>query len=182
MGTDRSETVAPGIRFKANGYEARISTPAGNRSKRFKKQTPISFIQQWQHETKHSMMTRNSPVPMRLAPAVEMGETGFCYVYFFRSGDVIKIGQSSNPERRRAMLQGNHPWPIETLVAFPAHRDIERAFHRHFDHLRTNGEWFKADPSILEMVEQLRLGLNPIALLFRGSPPQETNQQAELYP
>jgi len=80
-------------------------------------------------------------------------------VYFLRVGDdgPIKIGFTRDIIRRLRGLQTAHPEEIRLLakivVRFP--RQLEREVHARFAHLRISGEWFRAEPELLDYVRGL---------------------------
>lgn len=71
-------------------------------------------------------------------------------VYFVRYRDRIKIGYSIDPRERIKA----HPVD-EILAVVPGGRAAERAFHVQWAHLRENGEWFRAEPELLEYARSL---------------------------
>lgn len=74
-------------------------------------------------------------------------------VYFIREGDAIKIGFSENVKVRFAGLQSGHHGSLELLGTIAAPVDIEQAILAKFDHLRIRGEWFRAEPELLEFIK-----------------------------
>lgn len=72
------------------------------------------------------------------------------YVYFVRLGNRVKIGYSRNPAERFKEV------PLEEVLTItPGSQDDERAAHIRFAHLRTTGEWFKAEPELLKYAKSL---------------------------
>lgn len=76
-------------------------------------------------------------------------------VYFVRGGDYIKIGYSTKWRGRMAALQTASPVPLELLHVEPGNVAKERAYHRHFKHLHSQGEWFRASCELLSYIEML---------------------------
>jgi hypothetical protein len=72
------------------------------------------------------------------------------YVYFIRLGDRIKIGYTENVDRRLSELPHE-----EVLGVIPGTRDDEQGWHRLLADYRTVGEWFLADPEVLEAVARV---------------------------
>lgn len=70
-------------------------------------------------------------------------------VYFLRLGDRVKIGHTRDLRRRRREVPHD-----ELLAAIPGGQETERDWHRRFDHLRWQGEWFAATPELLEAIRQ----------------------------
>lgn len=72
-------------------------------------------------------------------------------VYFLRVGGYIKIGWTSNLEKRMRQYQPD----TQLLACKPGTRKEEHRLHRKFAHLKTHGrEWFPLAPQITEEVEQ----------------------------
>jgi hypothetical protein len=76
-------------------------------------------------------------------------------VYFVRSGDSIKIGHATNFKDRLRTLQTGNENPLEVLAAVAGLNEYE--IHQRFAHLRTRGEWFKAEPELLEFIVKLKM-------------------------
>lgn len=78
------------------------------------------------------------------------------YTYFMRDqvSGLIKIGMSNNPEKRRADLSASGARDMEILLTL---RDgnLEGCYHRHFEDLRVEGEWFAPHPDIEAEVARL---------------------------
>lgn len=91
---------------------------------------------------------------------------GWCYIYFVRSGDRVKVGRAVDIPRRLAELRGANAKPIQLLGAIPAHATTEGLIHERFHDLRIAGEWFTADVRLLAFIAQVVEGTNPIALLW----------------
>lgn len=79
------------------------------------------------------------------------------YVYFIHSEEsrAVKIGRAKNVERRLKSLQTAHPYELKVIKtikvkAGKAAKDLENSLHQKFDHLRLSGEWFKAEPELLD--------------------------------
>lgn len=77
-------------------------------------------------------------------------------VYYIRWADRVKIGTSANPQQRLATL-----WHDEILAFEPGGRDLEQARHTQFADLREGGEWFSADPRLLQHAAALSQGDDP---------------------
>ena len=73
-------------------------------------------------------------------------------VYFIRSGGYIKIGWTSNLDKRMKA----YPPDTTLLAVMPGTRKDERAIHKRFAHLLTHGrEWFPLAPQITEYIGQV---------------------------
>ena len=62
------------------------------------------------------------------------------------TGD-IKVGRSSDPERRLRQLQTGCPHPLKIILTVPDAGHLEKSIHRLMDYrqIRRNGEWFSAE-------------------------------------
>lgn len=65
--------------------------------------------------------------------------------------NVVKIGRTTNLDRRLADIQRMSPVPLTTLWTHPGGSELEANLHRHFKGLRSHGEWFtfRRDPVTL---------------------------------
>jgi hypothetical protein len=71
-------------------------------------------------------------------------------VYFIQAGEdgPIKIGWSSDVEKRIAQLQTANAHKLILLGTIPGSLQDESAIHAMFDHLRLEAEWFRDSPEI----------------------------------
>ena len=79
------------------------------------------------------------------------------YVYFIHSeeSNAVKIGRAKDVEKRLKSLQTAHPHELKIIKIFKlkggkAAQELESSLHQKFDHLRLSGEWFKAEPELLD--------------------------------
>lgn len=83
------------------------------------------------------------------------------WVYFLRpvgrSGPT-KIGYSKRPDSRLVIYAAWSPVPLELVAKVEGSALLERRFHAKFEHLRTHGEWFSADPELIRVTAQVREG------------------------
>ncbi len=77
-------------------------------------------------------------------------------VYYLRWEGRMKIGTSANPRQRLAAI-----WHQELLAFERGGRTLERSRHEQFAHLRESGEWFRAEPELMEHVARLSAGTPP---------------------
>lgn len=75
---------------------------------------------------------------------------GLSVVYYIRLGSRIKIGTSTCVRKRIKTFN-----PESILGLEPGGISEERARHRQFAHLRTRGEWFRAEPELVEFAASL---------------------------
>lgn len=77
-------------------------------------------------------------------------------LYCVRSGQHIKIGHTTDLERRMGELQCGSALFLELLLAIPGEVEDERAVHAKFKHLRVRGEWFIVADDLLAWIEAAR--------------------------
>jgi hypothetical protein len=82
------------------------------------------------------------------------GDEEKTFIYFVRSGEFIKIGQSKRWKQRIENMQVGSPHTIITLLVLIAEPKLEGKLHNWFraDHFR--GEWFHSGPAILEYIRE----------------------------
>lgn len=78
------------------------------------------------------------------------------FVYFMRAGEAVKIGYSSDPLGRAHSIQTGSAIEITEIVAVRGTKDDERTLHRRWKAYRLHGEWFRADPAVLALMERYR--------------------------
>lgn len=83
-------------------------------------------------------------------------------LYFIQAGDdsgPIKIGFTSNIERRVSELQTGNHLPLHVLASFLLDNAdaVEQALHVAFAAFRLEGEWFEQDARIVDAIEVLRM-------------------------
>ena len=84
----------------------------------------------------------DNPAVQAYFQRVQANGTSGDRVYFVKSGDLIKIGFTTNlPDRVRA-LHLNGPG-VELLCSYRGDRALEQALHREFADHRRHGEWFE---------------------------------------
>jgi hypothetical protein len=76
------------------------------------------------------------------------------FIYFVRSGEFIKIGQSKRWKERVMNMQVGSPHTIIVLLVLVAEPSMEGKLHNWFrtDHYR--GEWFHSGPAILAYIKE----------------------------
>lgn len=79
------------------------------------------------------------------------------HVYFFQGAEtgLIKIGYSTDPERRLRDLTTMSPDQITVLATFRGAVSDERKLHKRFKKHRAHGEWFKPAKPILDYIDTL---------------------------
>lgn len=82
-------------------------------------------------------------------------------VYFVRpigAAGPVKIGCTTRPMKRLHELMHWSPAPLELAAAFAGTVVDEERLHAHFADLRSHAEWFRADPRIDAVIEDIRAG------------------------
>ena len=76
------------------------------------------------------------------------------FIYFIQEGRQgnIKIGISSNPERRLRGLQTGNPSDLNLLFHMPGDRFLEQCLHEKFRYHHISGEWFKPSADIFRHI------------------------------
>lgn len=97
---------------------------------------------------------RKQPQPRERKPRAPTDRSSF--VYFIRGGDMIKIGYAKDPKTRLRDLQVGSPVRLEILVTIPGCHSVEKGIHARFRKLRSHGEWFRAEESLLDFVEEMK--------------------------
>lgn len=165
----RSEQVERGIRIKAGGYEGYAKHFGQNRAKRFTLDTDLQVIREWRDSvfvksiTQPTWKRRHWPSGLHLLTR----DQGYCYIYFIRARNRIKIGRAVEPRRRFTSLQAGSSEKLIFLGAIPAHKTLEALLHDRFAAHRVHSEWFNASHELLNFIEQVvDYGKNPLLLLW----------------
>jgi hypothetical protein len=76
------------------------------------------------------------------------------FIYFVRSGEFIKIGQSRQWKKRVDQMQVGSPHTLITLLVLIEEQKLESRLHNWFraDHFR--GEWFHSGPAVLAYIKK----------------------------
>lgn len=70
----------------------------------------------------------------------------FVYVIHATGTSLIKLGYSTNPQKRLSELQTASPHKLQILASWPGNRAREKRLHRHMAQFRREGEWFEVPP------------------------------------
>jgi hypothetical protein len=76
------------------------------------------------------------------------------WVYFLRSGALIKIGYSCDIPKRMAAYATHNP-DAQLMVVTPGTRDDEKNYQNRFGHLRIKLEWFSFGGELAELLNKL---------------------------
>jgi Meiotically up-regulated gene 113 len=169
-----SLTLPTGIVRTKTGYRAFVWVPDPDRpsgrikTKRWKRDASLAEMKAWREAQR--VEARKSQFDPTLPPVnwkrLQPSPRGWCYVYFVRAGDRIKIGRAVDPAQRFRGLQVAHPEELSLVLTIPAHAELERAIHARFEHLQERGEWFRLEPDLVAFIEAVQQGANPITLLW----------------
>lgn len=81
------------------------------------------------------------------------------HVYFALAKDLnlVKIGASNNPIKRLTYLVTACPVPLELIYVFPyGGYMIENKLHSLFQALHTQGEWFRYEQPIKDIIKEMK--------------------------
>lgn len=78
----------------------------------------------------------------------------FLYFIEAKGTGFVKIGRSSNPERRLSQLATGSPNELILLGTISGGHDLEQSLHQDFSHLRGRGEWFNLTPALHRFIRQ----------------------------
>lgn len=85
------------------------------------------------------------------------------YVYIVRAGDLYKIGNARDLDRRLMQLRTASPFLEKVLtIRCLAHRAIEQQLHLLFAHKREAGEWFSLDEQDLDFIATMDYASLPV--------------------
>jgi len=77
------------------------------------------------------------------------------FIYFFSSGDFIKIGWTSNVGARLSTCQSGNPLPIVLEASALGGATEEQLLHRHFEQHRFRAEWFHKCKPLERVIKKL---------------------------
>jgi hypothetical protein len=84
-------------------------------------------------------------------------------VYFVQVGDEgpVKIGVTSNPDKRLSQLQTANYEDLNLRVVIGGDPSVEARYHALFEPERIRGEWFAPTPDLLAEIAWLQDGYAP---------------------
>src|SRR5580693_1206330 len=74
------------------------------------------------------------------------------FVYFIRRSDEVKIGFTRSISQRIKSLMSGPDDELILLGVVSGSYKTEQEYHARFRHLRTHGEWFKAETELLNAI------------------------------
>jgi len=79
------------------------------------------------------------------------------YVYFMRAGyfGPIKIGFTKNVKKRVRNLQTACPEKLNILCVLKTNKKTEEAYHRMYNDVNINGEWFHPTKKLLKEIDTM---------------------------
>lgn len=101
------------------------------------------------------------PVPDRfqrlamLCQGYRLDDIGAAKIYFLAGAGLIKIGVTTDVDKRIRSLENSSPVLLEFLGCYPGTRSDERALHDRFKHLRRHGEWFDDCAELIAYIESV---------------------------
>jgi len=75
---------------------------------------------------------------------------GFVYVIGNIEFGFVKIGYSTNPNKRLSGIQTGCPFKLEILKVYNGNLQLEKALHKKYKEYNTNGEWFRLEGKLKE--------------------------------
>lgn len=102
------------------------------------------------------LYTRVRTTPLQTPLVQRDVKRSICAVYFIQGvdGGPIKIGYARNPEARLKDLQLASPVQLRLLAIVDGGKPRETELHQRFAHLRSHGEWFIADESLVRWIRK----------------------------
>lgn len=84
--------------------------------------------------------------------------TDECLIYFLgdEDGRFIKIGATKHLLDRLTRIQSNCPLKLTVLKELQGTYELEQLLLSIFSRFRIHGEWFEADPVLVQFIERLR--------------------------
>ena len=79
------------------------------------------------------------------------------FVYFLRSGSLVKIGCSSNPRARLRQLTTGNAFGLRLEAVVAGGRKVEQELHRRFAAYRHQAEWFHCDGALAALISNLSI-------------------------
>jgi hypothetical protein len=84
------------------------------------------------------------------------------FIYFILNADInaIKIGRARNLDKRMQSLQTSSPTKLELIKSIQVESGVkaqmlEKSLHQRFQDIRLTGEWFNAEATLLEYIDQI---------------------------
>jgi predicted GIY-YIG superfamily endonuclease len=88
--------------------------------------------------------------------SVSFAREALIYVAQRDRDDAIKIGWTSNLERRLREVRKGQGCPVNLVAAFAGDKTVELKLHARFSATRVEGEWFLSSPEIHRWLADIR--------------------------
>jgi hypothetical protein len=157
--------IERGIAKTPHGYRVSVRVQGQQHRQRFPATATLEQMRRWR-ERRQQKERWGHLRKLPNAKKFRRGPDGFCYLYALRVGEFVKFGRAIDPAERVEELQNAHPERLVLLAAVPAHAHVETLVHARFECHRVSGEWYRLTDEIVEFIDALNDGKNPIALLW----------------
>jgi hypothetical protein len=77
------------------------------------------------------------------------------FLYFIKVGDKVKVGTSSDVNKRMKQIQTGNPDKVEKLAEFEGFAEKESGIHKELSDIHVRGEWFKFGDKIKWVIDTL---------------------------
>jgi hypothetical protein len=164
--------IAEGVYRDRYGLAATVKVGRIQREHRFGPDESLEVIKRWRLRIRRDLedtlaeATRQNALPAENLKRLTPSADGWCYVYFVRAGDRVKIGRATDPCQRFRSLQTATAEPLSFVLSIATHASLESAIQNRFEHLRLRGEWFRLEPDLVAFIQAIQQGANPIELLW----------------
>lgn len=95
-------------------------------------------------------------IRIKFGPTPKRKFNGGPHIYFINAGRRVKIGWTTNLNRRMKELQIGSHVTLTVLAAVPGTEADERALHEWFKPLNAIGEWHYKTPRLVAAIEAIR--------------------------
>lgn len=86
-------------------------------------------------------------------PSPELDHPGVGRIYFVVMRDRVKIGFSRNPALRISQMMTSWAEVPQMTFSFPGTMGREKQLHRRLESHKSQGEWFKLTPTVLDVMQ-----------------------------
>lgn len=139
-----------GIRRKRAGWQSYVRVNGHVYSKMWPLATPRQEMRDWLDEEReaHGPTVVDRYTDRRIYQPVRVW-----WIYFIQRDGHVKIGRTTNVEKRLRALQTANSSPLRLLATVLESTVGERTIHQRFLHLRLSGEWFQLEPDLLAFIQ-----------------------------
>jgi hypothetical protein len=89
-----------------------------------------------------------------LKAAKQAGAGERTFIYFVRSGEFVKIGQSARWKVRLDQMQTGSPYTLVPMLVLIGEPTLEKKLHNRFRASHFRGEWFHMSPAIGAFIKE----------------------------